>query len=185
MRNVDILKKYNEGEELDFLFFWGHTNHSNTINKTCLSQWYRNKQPIIENTIEYETCEHYMMVKKSLLMNSSDEKTISKMLSTKTPKEVKEMGRLVNNFDSRKWDENKFEIIVNGNYIKFSQDEDLKEFLLSTNDKILVEASPYDKVWGISMRESDKGIRDPNNWKGENLLGYALMEVREKIKQNK
>jgi hypothetical protein len=77
----------------------------------------------------------------------------------------------------------KFEAVIKGNIAKFSQNEKLKEFLLNTQEKILVEASPYDKIWGIGMDENDKDILDPSKWKGENLLGKALMKVREIIKK--
>lgn len=73
----------------------------------------------------------------------------------------------------------KYEIVKSGNLAKFSQDENLKEFLLSTGDKIIVEASPYDSIWGIGMGVKDENIEDPTAWKGENLLGFALMEVRD------
>lgn len=74
-------------------------------------------------------------------------------------------------------------IVFEGNYAKFTQNEDLKDFLLSTGDKVLVEASPYDKIWGIGMRESAEGINNPNNWKGTNLLGFAIMQVRDMLMQ--
>lgn len=70
---------------------------------------------------------------------------------------------------------------VRGNVLKFSQNKELKEFLLSTNDAVLVEASPYDKVWGVGLKRDDIKINNPNKWQGENLLGFALMEVREKL----
>lgn len=81
------------------------------------------------------------------------------------------------------WNNIKYSIVVNGNYNKFIQNEKLKAFLLSTEDKILVEASPYDNVWGIQMSEEDMDIKNPKLWRGENLLGFALMEVRNEIKR--
>ena len=77
------------------------------------------------------------------------------------------------------------EIVITGNLHKFMGSEDLREFLLSTGDKILVEASPYDTVWGIGMKEDDPDCRNPRLWKGENLLGFALMDVREKLSKMK
>jgi ribA/ribD-fused uncharacterized protein len=73
-------------------------------------------------------------------------------------------------------------LVKQGNLLKFSQDESLKKFLLSTGDKILVESSPYDSIWGIGMLETDPGVNNPVLWKGENLLGFALMEVRDELK---
>ena len=74
-------------------------------------------------------------------------------------------------------------IIINGNILKFSQNKELKKFLLETGDKILVEASPTDKIWGIGMDQKNPDIYNPNNWKGLNLLGFSLMHVRDIIKQ--
>ncbi len=77
----------------------------------------------------------------------------------------------------------KFDIVVNGNMLKFSQNEELKNFLLSTNNKILAEASPYDKIWGIGIGQDDKDAYNIDKWKGENLLGKALMKVREELRK--
>ena len=101
------------------------------------------------------------------------------------PKEIKALGREVRNFDESIWQNYRMEIVITGNLHKFMDNEDLREFLLSTGDKILVEASPYDTVWGIGMKEDDPDCRNPRLWKGENLLGFALMDVREKLSKMK
>ncbi|MEO0340141.1 MAG: NADAR family protein, partial [Bacteroidota bacterium] len=87
----------------------------------------------------------------------------------------------VRGFKPEVWDENKVEIVVEGNFHKFSQAPELKEFLLNTKDRILVEASPYDKIWGIGLNAQAEGIENPDTWKGQNLLGFALMEVRDQL----
>ena len=77
-------------------------------------------------------------------------------------------------------------ILVTGqfqNLLKFSQNQNFKDFLLSTGDKILVEASPYDRIWGIGMLETDNRAENPLLWNGENLLGFALMEVRDQLRR--
>ncbi|SPT67581.1 Swarming motility protein ybiA [Anaerobiospirillum thomasii] len=84
-------------------------------------------------------------------------------------------------FDHKVWDKFKYSIVLNGNYLKFSQNRDLRDFLLSTYDKVIVEASPYDAIWGICLSGSDPKSCDPMLWRGENLLGFALMEVRDEI----
>ena len=71
--------------------------------------------------------------------------------------------------------------MLRGNILKFSQNEELYRFLIGTKDKILVEASPYDKIWGIGMRKNEEGILEPSKWKGLNLLGFILMDVRNRI----
>lgn len=92
------------------------------------------------------------------------------------------MGRKVKNFDPDIWNEHKYGIVKKGNFLKFSQNERFKEFLLSTDNKILVEASPYDTIWGIGMLETDPNAKNPAQWNGENLLGFALMEVRDELR---
>ena len=99
------------------------------------------------------------------------------------PAVAKQIGRQVKNWDQVKWDAHGFEAVVVGNVAKFSQDSDLREFLLGTGDMVLVEASPHDKVWGIGLRREDKEAKDPNKWRGTNLLGFALMEARQRIRE--
>ena len=111
-----------------------------------------------------------------------DIEIFSKILDSTDPKEIKALGREVKNFDPKIWNQHKFEIVVKGNLCKFGENQELKEFLLSSGNKILVEASPYDKIWGIGMKEGTPGIDNPTNWKGENLLGFALMEVRDELR---
>ncbi len=118
-----------------------------------------------------------MMAEKARLFK--DYETLEEILSAKDQKEIKDLGRKIKNFNEEIWNREKYEIVKSGNLAKFSQDENLKEFLLSTGDKIIVEASPYDSIWGIGMGAKDENIEYPTAWKGENLLGFALMEVRD------
>jgi ribA/ribD-fused uncharacterized protein len=91
------------------------------------------------------------------------------------------LGRKVANFDGKIWNEHKFEIVRTGNMHKFSQHEELRQFLCNTRYHILVEASPYDNIWGIGLKADDARAQNPNLWRGENLLGFALMEVRDAL----
>lgn len=100
------------------------------------------------------------------------------MLASNDPKEIKALGRQVKNFDAETWNRVAPDIVVKGNLHKFRQNPELCQFLLDTGEKILVEASPYDTIWGIGMQESESGVDNPENWKGTNFLGFALMEVR-------
>ena len=120
-----------------------------------------------------------MMAKKSLLFH--DGKIYNKILKANHPKQFKTLGRQISNFNENIWNENKYRIVLEGNIAKFSQNENLKEFILSSKNKILVEASPYDKVWGIGLSADSENIKNPLTWKGENLLGFALMEARDII----
>ncbi len=139
-----------------------------------LCQWYSSK--FIENGITFDCCEQYMMYQKAILFN--DEETANKILNTSKPREQKNLGRQVKNFDQKIWDEHKENIVYQGNYLKFSQNEDLKEYLIDTFPYMLVEANKYDKIWGIGMFAYDPNILDTSKW-GLNLLGKTLMKVRD------
>lgn len=162
-----------------YVYFWGHNQYGTNLGTECLSQWY--ERPFTHNGVTYPTCEHWMMYHKAMLFN--DVETAQKILRTSTPKEVKRLGRQVRNFDAKKWDENKYNIVKQGNLLKFSQHKDLHDYIckLAKNNIAFVEASPYDKIWGIGMRASDPRAKYPNQWLGENLLGKALTEVRNQL----
>ncbi len=174
----NITARFQRKEKLKFLFFWGHTVKEE-ITKACFSQWFPFE--FEENGIKYKTAEHYMMAGKAKLFNDHD--ALEQILIAETPNQAKSLGRKVKNFDPKIWNEHKYEIVKQGNLLKFSQNNKFKEFLLSTNDKILVEASPYDKIWGIGMLETDPRAESPLQWNGENLLGFALMEVRDELRR--
>lgn len=98
------------------------------------------------------------------------------------PNEIKKQGRHVNNFNQDIWESNCQEIVENGNMAKFSQNEKLKEQLISTYPKTLVEASPYDKIWGIGLLEDDPRAWNKQTWLGKNQLGEILTRVRERLR---
>ena len=173
----NIKDRFQKKQRIKFLFFWGHTV-KDEITKSCFSQWFTGK--FEENGIVYKTAEHYMMAGKARLFN--DAEILEKIVQTPTPNQVKALGRKVKNFDPKVWNEHKYEIVKQGNLLKFSQNNKYKDFLLSTGDKILVEASPYDTIWGIGMLETDSRAENPLLWNGENLLGFALMEVRDELR---
>lgn len=173
----NTIEKFQKKENPEFLFFWGHTV-KDEITKACFSQWF--PLQFEENGTNYLTAEHYMMAGKAKLFN--DNETLKEILKSDTPNQAKSLGRKVKNFDPKLWDEQKYEIVRKANLLKFSQNEAFKEFLLSTIDKILVEASPYDTIWGIGMLEADPKAQDPLHWNGENLLGFSLMEVRDELR---
>ena len=141
------------------------------------SQWY--KSPFTVDDINYVTAEQYMMNQKALLFG--DVETSRQILRATDPREQKELGRKVSGFNKEKWDKACVGIVYKGNYAKFSQNEDLKTELLNTGNRILVEASPVDFIWGIGMHEDDNGVDNPANWKGTNLLGWSIMLVRNEL----
>ena len=165
--------------ESKFLFFWGHQpNKDGSISKTCFSQWWLSAFEV--EGITYKTAEHWMMAKKAELFN--DKEVFEKILLADSPAEAKKLGREVKNYDDKLWLANRYEIVKQGNYHKFNQNPALKQFLINTNDRVLVEASPVDPIWGIGMAGDDEDVMYPEKWKGLNLLGFALMEVRDELK---
>lgn len=175
----DLQKDYMKGKKLDFLFFFGHTNDKENVTKSCLSQWYISN--FKESIYNFNCMEKYMMYCKADLFN--DEKIKKEILENSSPKTIKELGRKVQSFNENIWNKIKYSIVLHGNYYKFTQNESLMRFILSTKNKVLAEASPYDKVWGIKMSADDENVNNPTKWKGENLLGFALMEVRGEIRR--
>lgn len=113
-----------------------------------------------------------------------DEETALAIESAVAPSFAKQLGREVKNFDEAKWREVRYEKMYEAVFNKFSQNENLRQELLSDKykDKHFVEGSPYDKIWGVGIKWTDKAIADKDNWRGENLLGQVLDDVREKLK---
>lgn len=177
--SLDSLQKdFQKGKRIKYLFFWGHQpSKDGSIIKTCLSQWW--KADFTIDTDTYCCMEQYMMAEKARLFK--DNEALGKIMKSNHPKQMKDLGRKVKNFDEDLWIKKRYSIILNGNYAKFIQNEDLREFLIKTKDRVLVEASPYDKIWGIGMAVDDQNIENPLFWKGSNLLGFALMEVRDEL----
>lgn len=153
----------------DLYLFWRHQ----------FGQWTKRDMVDIDGVI-YNCCEQYMMAKKALLFN--DKVTLTKIMATDSAKEQQALGREVQNFDPIKWDENKYAIVWFANYLKFTQHPDIAERLLTTNNKILAEASPYDLVWGIGFEADDDRALNAANWTGKNLLGEVLMSIRSALK---
>jgi ribA/ribD-fused uncharacterized protein len=167
------------GKEVELLLFWGHAPAKDgRVTKSCFSQWW--VAPFEVDGRTYRTAEHWMMAGKAKLFG--DEETLDLILKVDEPKDVKAAGRLVKGFDAGIWDAHKYGIVVEGNWHKYRAHERLGRFLLDTGDKILVEASPVDAIWGIGMGQDDPAARVARTWRGDNLLGFALMEVRDKMR---
>jgi ribA/ribD-fused uncharacterized protein len=174
-----IQERSQSGEQLKYLFFWGNQETEvGVISKACLSQWY--DAPFTHEGVSYYTSEHWMMAEKARLFN--EPQTAKAIIQTRKPGKVEALGRQIVGFDQDLWDKHRFEIVVQGNVMKFSQNPRLKEFILSTGCRVLVEASPVDHIWGIGLASHDPKARMLEEWKGENLLGFALMEVRDQLR---
>jgi len=165
---------YKKEKHMEYIFFWGHSEKAGTITKACLSQWYPCK--FKSNGIIYYTAEQYMMAQKALLFN--DQQVFNEIMQAPDPRQYQKLGRRTRYFKEEVWNKHKYKIVVDGNIAKFSQNPELGGFLKKTRDKILVEASPYDRIWGIGMAQDNPDINNPFNWNGSNLLGFALMDVR-------
>ncbi len=177
-----IEDKFRRGERLKYIFFWGHGKTSDeSVTKTCLSQWW--DCSLVVDGVAYHTAEQYMMAQKTVLFG--DEKIREEIMAADHPKQFKELGRKITHFDQKVWDEHCCEIVIRGNVAKFSQNAELREFLLGTNMRVLVEASPYDKIWGIGMGADDGKCENPTLWNGTNFLGFCLMEARDIIREGR
>ncbi|SFR21953.1 hypothetical protein SAMN04488564_10614 [Lentzea waywayandensis] len=163
---------------MKYLFFWGHQpERDGRTGKGCLSQWW--PCTFVVDGQEFASAEHYMMWRKALLFG--DEAVAARVLAARTPAEAKALGREVSGFSDPEWVSARLAIVVEGNLAKFGQDPALRSYLLGTGSRVLVEASPQDRVWGIGLVESDPRALDPSSWLGLNLLGEALMEVRSRL----
>ncbi|HAO6504162.1 TPA: NADAR family protein, partial [Listeria monocytogenes] len=170
--------KYRKGEKLKYIFFWGHQPaEDGKISKSCFSQWWICSFKV--DGVEYNCAEQFMMAEKAKLFNDMEMR--EKILAAKHPKQAKDFGRLIRGFQEDIWLKNRFNIVMRANQAKFSQNEELKKFLMQTKKRILVEASPVDKIWGIGMAADNKNVENPLYWKGLNLLCFALMAVRDKL----
>lgn len=175
----ELLSLENESLKIKYHFFWGHTpKNPDTVDASCLSNWYPSNFELNGDT--YLTNEHYMMAAKANLFG--DQEILKKILSCQHPGEAKKLGREVSNFNEEVWLEKRFQIVVRGCFEKFNQNESLKNYLLKTGHKVLVEASPVDRIWGIGMGKNNPDAEKPSRWKGLNLLGFALMKARSQLR---
>lgn len=120
-----------------------------------------------------------MMAGKARLFG--DEVTTSRIIEASSPGDAKALGRAVRGYDEELWAASRYGIVVEGNTAKFGQNPDLLAYLAATAGRVLVEASPADRVWGIGLAAGDSRVGRPSQWEGLNLLGFALMDVRERL----
>lgn len=174
-----LLHALRAGLRPDYLFFWGHTPRGHMVDRACLSQWYPSR--FVIDGVRYATAEHYMMAAKARLFG--DDLLCASILRAATPGEAKALGRRIEGFDEATWCAHRFAIVVEANIAKFGQSEPLRAFLLATGERVLVEASPQDRVWGIGVARTDPDAADPARWQGLNLLGFALMAARARLRE--
>lgn len=204
-----LRQRWQSGERFEFYLFYGHNQKFQQVDTSCLSQWFERDFSV--DGVEYATAEHWMMAEKARLFK--DDYMLESILDAAGPKEAKALGRKVRGFSQAMWEQHRFEIVRQGNYAKFIQNEDLKKFLLATaqsqsydqkmvaepkatykfgkqqsspagetdSNVILVEAAGRDVIWGIGLGQHNPKAQDPFQWRGHNLLGFALTLVREQL----
>ncbi|MDH6567468.1 ribA/ribD-fused uncharacterized protein [Streptomyces sp. SAI-117] len=174
-----LVRQVRAGAKLKFLYFWGHRPRPDgRVGASCLSQWW--PSPFVVDGVTYATAEHWMMAGKARLFD--DPEAERRIVAAGHPSQAKAAGRLVRGFDEQIWRRERFGIVVEGSVHKFAAHEDLRQFLLNTGDRVLVEASPVDRVWGIGLAADDEAAGHPERWRGPNLLGFALMEARDRLR---
>lgn len=162
---------------MDKLFFWGHTEHGGKVTKACLSNFYPCEFEFNDKMFNFS--EQCFMYQKALLFN--DFEIAEQILNETDVRQIKALGRKVKDFDNELWDKHKEDFMYNACYAKFSQNDELKDFLLNTGNREIVEASPVDNIWGIGF-SSDRAMENIDKW-GQNLLGKTLMKVRAELRK--
>lgn len=176
-----LRRSVRDGHEHEYLFFWGHRQKRlGAPDASCLSQWF--EAAFVVDGDRYATAEHWMMAGKARLFG--DDARRREILLATDPGKAKALGRRVTGFDEQEWNARRFDLVVEGNVAKFTQNPPLGRFLLDTGEKVLVEASPRDRIWGIGMGRTNPDANDPEKWRGLNLLGFALMEARSRIAED-
>jgi len=181
IRNVSgLITAIENGFDPEWEFFWGHRpSREGHLTNSCFSQWWA-RHPFEANGVTYPTAEHFMMVSKARLFDDSE--AAEEILVTTDPGTAKAIGRRVRGFDDAIWKQHRFDLVVRGNLAKFGSHGPLKTYLLDTGDRVLVEASPRDRIWGIGCGANNPTAEHPHEWRGLNLLGFALMEVRDRLR---
>jgi len=171
-----LTNTFESGIPVKFLLFWGHANKNNeTVGKFCFSQWF--PSPFTIDGITYKTAEHWMMAQKAVLFD--DESALKKIIACNTPAEAKKFGRQVLGFDEMVWNDKRCDIVKLGNIHKFNQHPIFADYLLATGDRVIAESSPVDTIWGTGLPPDHKEADNIYYWRGLNLLGFSLMEVRD------
>ncbi|MFC5721112.1 NADAR family protein [Streptomyces gamaensis] len=166
------------GERVKYVYFWGHrAPRGGGVGPGCFSQWW--PSPFTVDGVAYATAEHWMMAGKARLFGDAEAE--ARVLASGHPKQAKDAGRTVRGFDEEVWRRHRFALVVAGSVHKFGQDPALRAYLLGTGSRVLVEASPVDRIWGIGLAADDERAADPAQWRGANLLGFALMEARQRL----
>lgn len=174
----DLRKAIQAGAHPTYVFFWNaDPAPSGELGASCLSQWW--PATFDADGHRFATAEHYMMWRKAVLFD--DQARAQEILQSRSPAHAKAVGRLVEGFDHEVWLAHREQIVLDGSMAKFGCNPELNAYLQKTGRRVLVEASPVDKIWGIGFAEDHPFAKQPAKWRGLNLLGFALMEARAKL----
>ena len=143
-----------------------------------LSNWY--PSAFVAEGMTFSSMEQYMMYRKAVVFH--DGEIAAKIMDTTDVSKIKALGRKVRNFDGTVWNGLRQIVVYNGLLEKFRQHPELRERLLATGDDLLAECAVSDKIWGIGLSMRSKERFNVESWQGENLLGFTLMMVREKLR---
>ncbi|MCR6490172.1 NADAR family protein [Amycolatopsis sp. OK19-0408] len=174
----ELTRALDAGKRFKYVYFWGYRPpRGGGVGAGCFSQWW--PAPFEADGVRFATAEHYMMWRKARLFG--DDEAAARVLTAVHPKQAKDFGRQVRGFDEETWVAHRYSIVVAAGAAKFAQHPELARFLAGTGERVLVEASPVDRVWGIGLAADDPRAEKPRAWRGLNLLGFALADVRSQL----
>lgn len=159
------------------MIFFHNPNEENGY----LSNWFMSD--FSYNGVSFVCAEQYMMWSKAMLFDDTD--IAKQILSTSDCGEIKQLGRQVRGFDEKTWTAERCHLVTQGLIEKFRQNSDLREKLLATGDEVLAECAVHDRIWGIGLSMTDANRFNCNKWRGQNLLGYCLMQTRDYLRTEK
>ena len=170
-----LRRAHNGGERFSYRCFYGHTGRADgKLSDAVFSQFWPCQ--FVLGGQRYIFAEQWMMASKARLFG--DAEACQRILQATAPLVCKRIGRQVRGFDEGRWREHRMELVTVGNVAKFEQDPALAAYLLATGEEVLVEASPTDRIWGIGLGRDNADAKDPQRWRGQNLLGFALIRAR-------
>jgi ribA/ribD-fused uncharacterized protein len=173
-----LLAALAEGRRFEYRFFWGHRpSKEGRLSDSVFSQWWKSDFEI--DGQRYSSAEQWMMAGKARLFG--DDESLARKLAAHDPSTCKALGRKVRGFDEERWRSARLDLVTRGNVAKFTP-APMRRYLLATEEQILVEASPTDRIWGIGLARTAPEAEDPRTWRGENLLGFALVRARELLR---
>lgn len=175
---AELQAQLRAGATFDYRLFYGHTQPAGGRETDAVFSQFYDCSFVIDGA-RYRWAEQWMMAEKARLFG--DAAALAQVMAAASPFDAKRAGRGVRPYDDQRWSEVRFDRVVTGNSAKFGQNPPLSAHLAATESAILVEAAANDAIWGIGLSRDDPAARDPLRWRGQNLLGFALMEVRRRL----